>query len=976
MVTNPRLLPFPIASTTGELADANQVVVADGATLPGVLNGVTQSQAAFERLDATGVGAAIVTFTGDFTAQASNIDTWFDGRQLTRLRCTDNGGISPVTFSLPGATALGTAFDQLVTAGLPEVIRFVIEYTGPNTTFLRVQPRNTDPGTPQIGGTTSIIVRTNVAATIEITRTSGTISDYVFLAIGGIGDTAGGTLDAVKLINPADQTWDASTNGPLPSSGVVKGNAYQVVNAPTDGSGRFSEVMLTGDWVVWEGETFTSWSATPHQWFVIPAHEVRRISALESNFLSTIEVTPQSDRNTITRGANYADSVAEIRIKLYTQQSDYSAADLNTTGDIDEYTDPSDANAYVAIRLPGNFSALEDTLRTLYVYAEDGSGNFSRLLNLHDDFAFQGDFGAESDYLANDTINYNANDTLRIYVGTVVDRYNSQDLDINESNLSDAVQQKLNRVDPNGTDERARLTTLEGKMDALFPLTPDVTDLVGWGDIYNTENDTQAVNITDGYTLIADYRGDATRYESAGVTYSDAGTDVVTYSGLGEDLFRTFGFKVNAVQQVSTVTLTGTSGTANIRLDSVDYLATFNTDLTTTASDFVTTHGTALDTAGITVTSNAAVLTFTAKVGGTAFTLETPTNVTGDLTGTTADTVTEQRLLWIVDGAERIPLIETTTGGNYRINHYTPATTEDQRVVDQFHSITSISGQQTLRAGSTDTATFTATPFPANATQTERTAQLGLDVLLNGVDAEAAHLQDIVLPADLSAEAYQTFDATIPLGPLHSNRSVNVTMRYQTRVSGSDLLVDVQLVTAPSDVTIHLQDVFVALTYTAPVTVARVDNWTVVTDQGGDYQFTGENELIVSFHPFENLGFSNAVPVAVNASGTVDQLNDVDIPIPDNHFDSVEIPDQTAYTGFEFRTFAPGHYLTHSDLAHLLTRRATQWCYGLAELRAVTEHAVTEVVDFTQGIVLVSPNSTRYLLTVDNTGTLKTEVAP
>lgn len=42
--------------------------------------------------------------------------------------------------------------------------------------------------------------------------------------------------------------------------------------------------------------------------------------------------------------------------------------------------------------------------------------------------------------------------------------------------------------------------------------------------------------------------------------------------------------------EVHTITLTGTSGTANVNINGTNYLATFNTNLATTASDFVTTN--------------------------------------------------------------------------------------------------------------------------------------------------------------------------------------------------------------------------------------------------------------------------------------------------------------------------------------------------------------------------------------------------
>jgi hypothetical protein len=46
--------------------------------------------------------------------------------------------------------------------------------------------------------------------------------------------------------------------------------------------------------------------------------------------------------------------------------------------------------------------------------------------------------------------------------------------------------------------------------------------------------------------------------------------------------------------------LSGTSGTMNVTVAGVDYLSTFNTSLTQTAADFVSTHGAALTTAGYT----------------------------------------------------------------------------------------------------------------------------------------------------------------------------------------------------------------------------------------------------------------------------------------------------------------------------------------------------------------------------------------
>lgn len=84
----------------------------------------------------------------------------------------------------------------------------------------------------------------------------------------------------------------------------------------------------------------------------------------------------------------------------------------------------------------------------------------------------------------------------------------------------------------------------------------------------------------------------------------------------------------------ATITLSGTSGTANVAINGTNYLATFNTNLTTTGSDFVSTHGAALTALNVTVTADAGVLTFTNATGN-------PMNIsilnaTGDLAGAVA----------------------------------------------------------------------------------------------------------------------------------------------------------------------------------------------------------------------------------------------------------------------------------------------------------------------------------------------------
>jgi hypothetical protein len=90
---------------------------------------------------------------------------------------------------------------------------------------------------------------------------------------------------------------------------------------------------------------------------------------------------------------------------------------------------------------------------------------------------------------------------------------------------------------------------------------------------------------------------------------------------------------VNSLNSRRTITLTGTSGTANVNIGGVDYLATFATDLATTAANFVTTHGANITTAtGGVVTASAGVITYTDLTAG--FPAITVTNATTNLAGT------------------------------------------------------------------------------------------------------------------------------------------------------------------------------------------------------------------------------------------------------------------------------------------------------------------------------------------------------
>lgn len=82
------------------------------------------------------------------------------------------------------------------------------------------------------------------------------------------------------------------------------------------------------------------------------------------------------------------------------------------------------------------------------------------------------------------------------------------------------------------------------------------------------------------------------------------------------------------------LTLTGTSGTANINIDGVNYLAVFNTTLTQTAIDFVAIHGAVIfASSGITVAANNGILRF-GYTSDALLNAITITNVAPNLGGT------------------------------------------------------------------------------------------------------------------------------------------------------------------------------------------------------------------------------------------------------------------------------------------------------------------------------------------------------
>ena len=108
-----------------------------------------------------------------------------------------------------------------------------------------------------------------------------------------------------------------------------------------------------------------------------------------------------------------------------------------------------------------------------------------------------------------------------------------------------------------------------------------------------------------------------------------------------------------AVKQKATTTLTGTGGTANITVNGIAYLATFDTSLTQTAANFVTDHAAAIAArdGGIVVTSSGADVIFESGVAGEAINISNAVNASGNLACTTAATTANVKMSALKAGA-------------------------------------------------------------------------------------------------------------------------------------------------------------------------------------------------------------------------------------------------------------------------------------------------------------------------------------
>jgi hypothetical protein len=186
-----------------------------------------------------------------------------------------------------------------------------------------------------------------------------------------------------------------------------------------------------------------------------------------------------------------------------------------------------------------------------------------------------------------------------------------------------------------------------------------------------------------------------------------------------------------AVKQVDTLTLTGTSGTASITVaGNLTKTATFNSDLTTTASDFVTANATAYLTQGIVLTSSTADLIFTAQVAGNGHSAPVCTNATGDLAGTNVATTANVTGLSVV--------IENSLATGFRVGDvaYIVDTNSDAESLGAITAISKGSTNTTITVSTVATGSFATAQSAMLYTWT---ANMQTAALVNGRERESGY---------------------------------------------------------------------------------------------------------------------------------------------------------------------------------------------------------------------------------------------
>jgi len=522
----------------GNVAVGNEVSV-DNTGLTGVISNSNTVQNALSRLDATGLGSQIIEFTGSFAATVFNKAIWSNSKQTVYMEGARGQRNARRTFTLPNIESLNSMFDDLVSRGVGEVFTITIGYLGGNTQ--NISRNSLTINTPSVS---ALFDRNEIpttlaqgrSATFRITREGAVVGQWQRVSV----QESASSQDVFGDVILQTRTWSNANNSFLPSgSEVQKGYAFRVVNsAPNDGSlrqglvdaGVTGKIIYDGDLVVWVADAFTAWT-NGDDWIVIPADDVRRITAVGSNFLSNIT---EFDNNIDTRAET--DGASDALVWL--TNTDINGGILSTAPFIDASSDisrnPSGGPfAYIGGRelqnSDGDFVTnapfgnprsnslmylgitasyiLTHGINDIYIqiYDLDSSSIISEL-NLNSNFVKPsfGDgqfayFVYSQDKISDafTQIRYLGNQEIRI-IRRTKDRHfslNPTAIDLTqniqelpETRLSQAVQAKLNKETSFSTLDRARLNGIE--VDSTSTSIPtSLTYMIKYGAISHLQSD-------------------------------------------------------------------------------------------------------------------------------------------------------------------------------------------------------------------------------------------------------------------------------------------------------------------------------------------------------------------------------------------------------------------------------------------------------------------------------------------------------
>ena len=319
-VQSPQGIPFPLLSSTGELANARQINTRDS-VFSGGMTGTDHVENALVRVDLTGLAADPTRVTTNFTAAAANINQWRN-REVT-VAPAANGA---ATYTAPSNADIESTLTALQAAGMPQRFSTRVIFDGGDSD---------DVTTNRL---TVVFTGERVAGRSAITLTRG---QFIELLWDNANRSGGNVVPSIYLessvrahvqtplgsIQIQEESWDASNTGNLPTS-PQRGYAYLVANAGDDGSTVFGVFVRNRDLVVYNSDTFTDWSVTAN-WFVLSSADQAFQSNLDAEFSQHITRT---DTQKIRRINNIDIATNEIHLWGRTALVTQAGIDTSETG--------------------------------------------------------------------------------------------------------------------------------------------------------------------------------------------------------------------------------------------------------------------------------------------------------------------------------------------------------------------------------------------------------------------------------------------------------------------------------------------------------------------------------------------------------------------------------------------------------------------------------------------------------------------